>query len=84
MVKNWSLREIQTQVDKIVWACTDPRMDGFTTWPCKQDLYRVKYIIEDALARCPKYSVEDEWLEEQRIEREKQKVWKQLNETHHQ
>ena len=81
MIIDWSLKEIQSHVDRMVWACTDPRQDGFTTWRCKQDLHRVKYMIEDALARCPKYSVEEEWLQEQRTEREKQQVWKTLNET---
>ena len=81
MIIDWSLKEIQSHVDRMVWACTDPRQDGFTTWRCKQDLHRVKYMIEDALARCPEYSVEEEWLEQQQLEREKQQVWKTLNET---
>lgn len=77
---NWSLKEVQSQINKIVWAASDPRQDGFTTWGCKQDLYRIKYMIEDALARCPEYSIEHEWLEEQRVEREKNQVWKTLTE----
>ena len=49
-------------------------MDGYTTWACKQDLYRVQFALERMLKNCPTYSLEDEWLEEQRLEREKQQA----------
>ena len=75
MIKNWSVPQITTELQKIYYATTDPRMDGFVTWGCKQDLYRVKFAVEDMLARCPTYSIEDEWLEE----RDKELVWKALN-----
>lgn len=78
MIRNWSKKEIQDQLDRIVWAATDPRQDGFTTWAYKQDLYLVRFMVEDALARCSTYEGEKEWLEEQRIEREKKQVWKTL------
>lgn len=54
-------------------------MDGFVTWGCKQDLYRVQFALEDMLKKCPTYHGEDLWLEEQQIERDKQQVWKALN-----
>lgn len=80
MIINWSKREIQDQLNRIVWAATDPRQDGFTTWSCKQDLYLVKFMVEDALARCSTYEGEKEWLDQLQVEREKQQVWKALNE----
>jgi hypothetical protein len=43
--------------------------DGFIAWGAKQDLYRLKWIIEDALRRCPDFSPEKEWLKEQEQER---------------
>ena len=75
MIKNWSVPQITTELQKIYYATTDPRMDGYTTWNSKQDLYRVKFALEDMLARCPTYSIEDEWLEE----RDKELVWRSLN-----
>ena len=75
MIKNWNLTEIENQLQRIYYACSDPKMDGFVTWGCKQDLYRVKFQVDELLKKCPKYSVEAEWLEEL----EKQKVWKTLN-----
>jgi hypothetical protein len=75
MIKNWNLTEIENQLQRIYYACSDPRMDGFVTWGCKQDLYRVKFLVDELLKKCPNYSVEAKWLEEL----EKQKVWKTLN-----
>jgi hypothetical protein len=49
--------------------------DGFIAWGAKQDLYRLKIILDDALSRCPNFgSVEDDWIREQ----EKKKVIKIL------
>ena len=69
MIKNWNTNEVRNELNKIYWACTDPRMDGFVTWGCKQDLYRVKFMIDDMLSKCPTYSVEEEWLREQEAEK---------------
>lgn len=62
--------EVERQINAAVHQCRDPRMDGFTTWGIKQDLYQVLWCVEEALRRCPKYAPEQEWLKEQ----EKQKV----------
>ena len=79
MIRNWNAGDIISELQKIYFATTDPRMDGYTTWACKQDLYRVQFALERMLKNCPTYSLEDEWLEEQRLEREKQQVWRTLN-----
>jgi hypothetical protein len=76
VIKNWNADEIISQLQRIYFATTDPRMDGFVTWGCKQDLYRVQFALEDMMKRCPKYHGEEEWLEE----RQKELVWKALNE----
>ena len=74
MIKNWNADQIIQEVSKIYYAGTNPRMDGFTTWPCKQDLYRIKWAVDEMLDKMPRYSVEDEFLEEH----EKELVWKAL------
>jgi len=79
LIRNWNAGDIIGELQKIYFATTDPRMDGYTTWACKQDLYRVQFALERMLKNCPTYSLEDEWLEEQRLEREKQQVWRALN-----
>lgn len=69
MIRRWNVAEVETQLQQMYWACTDPKMDGFTTWPCKQDLYRVKFLVDELLTKCPTFSVEAEWLREQEAER---------------
>lgn len=79
MIIDWSIKEIQNQIFRILWAANDPRQDGFTTWRCKQDLYQVKFMVDQALAKCSTYAGETEWLEQQRKEQEKQQIWHALN-----
>jgi len=69
MMKNWNRQEIEREISKIKWATTDPRMDGFVTWGWKQDLIRLKYYIDEALADCPTYVGEEDFINE--IEQEK-------------
>lgn len=69
MIRDWSIKEVENQLQRIYYACTDPRMDGFVTWGCKQDLYRVKFLVDELLEKCPTYSVEAEWLRELEAEK---------------
>jgi len=68
MIKDWSIKEIKAQVDKIAWAESDPRMDGYVSWGCKEDLYELYWYIEDKLKKCSNYGVIEESLLEQRRE----------------
>ena len=68
MIKRWNVAEIENQLQHMYWACSDPKMDGFVTWPCKQDLYRVKFLVDELLKKCPEYSVEAQWLREHEAE----------------
>ena len=79
MIRNWNAGEIISELQKIYFATTDPRMDGYTTWACKQDLYRVQFELDRMLKNCPTYAPEDQWLEEQQLERDKEQVWSALN-----
>lgn len=69
MIKNWNRTQIEQEICKITYAATDPRMDGFTTWPCKQDLIRLKYFIEDQLEQCSTYAGEDKFVDSLENER---------------
>jgi hypothetical protein len=57
--------DIVSQINAATYECTSPYNDGFVGWGYKQDLYKIKFILEDALRRCPTYVGEDEWLREQ-------------------
>ena len=64
-IKNWNLTQVQNQLWSAYYVCSNARHDGYTSWPAKQDLYRVKWLVDDLLRRCPTYSIESEWLKEQ-------------------
>lgn len=78
---DWNANHVIAELGKMYRGATDPYVTGWNNWPCKQDLYRVKFALDEMLSNTPNFSGEQEWLEEQRIEREKQQVWKKLNET---
>jgi hypothetical protein len=69
MIKNWDRKKIEQDIWKIASAASDPRMDGFTTWGCKQDLILLKYFIDDMLEECPTYSLEKEFINNLEAER---------------
>jgi len=62
MVKRWNISNIRSEIQKITFAGTDPRMDGFFTWGCKQDLYEILWFIEDELDKFGTYSELEEEL----------------------
>ena len=74
MIIDWSLSDLKQSVNKISFAESDPRMDGFVTWGCKKDLYELLWHIEDALDKCGTYAGEEEFLRE----RDKQKTFEAL------
>ena len=61
---------IAGQINSAVYEVNSGYNDGFVGWGYKQDLYRLKWLLDDAIKRCNTFSPEDEWLREQ----EKQKV----------
>ena len=81
MIRNWNVDQIISELEKCYWVTTDPRQDGFTTWHCKQDLYRVQFALEDMLKKCPVYAPEQEWLDQQQLERDQKQMWTTLSET---
>ncbi len=64
MIIDWSLKTIKEEVDKIKYAESDKRMDGFTTWACKKGLYQVLWYVEETLKECSTYVDEDKFIEE--------------------
>lgn len=54
------------EINAAAYDACDKMNDGFICWGAKQDLYRIKWILEDALKRCPDFgSIESDWLREQ-------------------
>lgn len=63
-IKRWNVGDILNQLNSAYFTCTDRRQDGFTTWPIKQDLYRIKWHLEKIIASCPTYLDEHEFIKE--------------------
>ena len=74
MIKNWDADRVIGECQKMYHGANDPYVTGWNNWPCKQDLYRVKFAVDEMLANTSRFSGEDEWL----LEQEKEKMWKVL------
>ena len=60
------LADIVGTVNRVSRDACNSSNDGFIAFGAKQDLYRLKWIIDDALKKCPSFSsVETDWLKEQ-------------------
>ena len=71
---SYNITNAAREINAAAYDACDMKLDGYVQWGAKQDLYRLKWILEDAIRRCPHFSLEDEWLREH----EKQKVLKYL------
>jgi hypothetical protein len=71
-----NLVEVLIQIRAASYETSDPRTDSWVAWGLKQDLYEIKWALDEAIRRCPAFSPEDEWLHEQ----EKNRVIKILKE----
>ena len=64
--KNWDVSDITSQVHSLAREISSPYNDGYTQWHCKQDLYQIKQLVDQALARSPDFGdLEQEWLQTQ-------------------
>ena len=74
MIIDWNVNQVIAECQKMYRGATDPYETGWNNWPCKQDLYRVKFAIDEMLKNTSGFAGESEWLEQL----EKEKVWKAL------
>jgi hypothetical protein len=63
---SYDIVQAYQQIRSAAAECTNSRTDGFIAWGVKQDLYQLKWYLDDLLKRCPEFSsVEADWLREQ-------------------
>ena len=74
MTKNWNVDQVISSCQQMYFGATDARATGWENWPCKQDLYRVKFAVDEMLSKTGRFTGEAEWLREQ----EQQKMWNKL------
>jgi hypothetical protein len=61
----YSIQDIETKIRSIYNECNNPRNDGYIAWGSKQDLYQIKWLVDDLLQKTSKFSGEDDWLKQQ-------------------
>lgn len=74
-----STQELYTQMQEIQdirhqlysWfdKTQDHNLTGFVGWEYKKRLLATQLYLQDLVDRCPKYSPEPEWMEEQQVHR---------------
>jgi len=74
MIHNWNVDQVLNECQKMYHGANDPHLTGFVNWPCKQDLYRVKFAVDEMLSKTSTFTGEEEWLKQQ----EQEKMWKVL------
>jgi hypothetical protein len=62
---SYDIVQALTEIRKAAHECSHTRTDGFVAWGIKQDLYQVKWMLDDLLKDCPTFGPEAEWLREQ-------------------
>ena len=67
--KDWDMNAIRHQIWTMRHEATTPYNDGRVAFGVKQELYQLKWQIDQALADCSTFAGEDEWLREQEQER---------------
>jgi hypothetical protein len=75
--KNWDVADIIQQLHRMGHNSSSPYTDGFTGFEIKKELYEIKDAVDTILKNLPRFSGEDEWLEEQ----EKKRVVKILKDN---
>jgi hypothetical protein len=66
--KEWDINSIRHQLWIMAYECSDARNDGYMQWSIKQDLYQLKWLVDELIKDAPHFSMEDEWLKEKEQE----------------
>lgn len=80
-IKRWDTAQILYDLSACHAQVVNSYNDGFTAWACKQDLYRVKFELDQMLKNSPAFAGEQEWLEEQQREQDKRQAWRALRQV---
>lgn len=67
-LKRWG-PEVTNQVQAMCGELLNTYTDSYIAWDCKQELYKIKWMIDEALNKSSTYSDEQEWLKKQEQEK---------------
>jgi hypothetical protein len=73
-MRHYNIDQVLNECQKMYIGANDPYVTGWNNWPCKQDLYRVKFAVDEMLANTSSFTGEEEWLKQQ----EQEKMWNRL------
>jgi hypothetical protein len=60
-----SSQKIISEINYATLLCNDKNTDSYESYYIKQELYKILWAVEESLKKCPKFSIEDEWIKEQ-------------------
>ena len=72
--KPMEVNDIKMQLLRAHGAICSPYNDGYIAWSTKQELYEIKFLLDEMFKQQPNFSGEEEWLEEQH----KKQMWSEL------
>ena len=67
-IEKTGVKSIKQQLYQWYHVMTDPRIDGFNGFACKQKIYKVLWQAQEYLEKMPSYAGEEEWLDEQKFD----------------
>jgi hypothetical protein len=62
VLKEWTIGQVYELCRRIRDASSRHDYNVHAQWHCKQDLYRIKWAAEQALAQCKKFELEEEFI----------------------
>lgn len=65
----YDIMEAYSQIRAAAAEMNDSRNDGFICWGVKQDLYQLKWFLDDILKNSSTFGPEEGWLREQEQKR---------------
>ena len=57
--------EVKEELQWLIDLMNDDRMDGFNKFGAKKELYKTKWMVENALKDAPTFAGEKDWIKEQ-------------------
>ena len=68
--KSWDIEQIMSQLHSMTREIKSPHNDGFTSWGIKQDLYLIKFLVDEAVKESPMFGdLEIDFLKQQEQKR---------------
>ena len=68
-LKTWDVGTVVRQINSMSRECARMSKHTSESWNIKQDLYQIKFMVDQALKNCPKFPNEEEWVKEKKKKR---------------